>query len=445
VIDVGQEERLRKEYCVVDFPRYQRKPSLWLAGTLLLSVVLILLWPRAPRSVPEPVSAAAAFASEPGPLPQVLPPDGRMRIGLRRVSGKAVVQVQLSSAGTLLDGADGKTLAPLPPDRPLKLVADYSAGKVRVETPRGPVSRPEIVLTGGLVRIGKGRYPGRIRVSLAGTGLQLVNDLDIEEYLEGVLPGEIPASFGAEAQKAQAVAARTYALVQRGKHGEFDLCDRTCCQMYLGHHRASRPGLDAVRATRRQCLWSADELAYTFYSADCGGISTRVEHVPLRDKPDQPLPYLTVVRDSPGDGAYYCRSSPYHQWTKRLSRDDIERRLNRDPETQVGRLKDLEVLEFDESGRVHQMRLRGEHQGQPVVRVTTGWAFRSAVGPITLKSTLFEIDEPVPGTYRFQGRGFGHGLGLCQIGANGMARHGKTYRQILAHYYPGTQIASVAP
>jgi stage II sporulation protein D len=258
-----------------------------------------------------------------------------------------------------------------------------------------------------------------------------------------------------EAQKALAVAARTYALVQRGKHGEYDLCDGTCCQMYLGHQPGARRGLAAVRATRHQCLWSGEELVYAFYSAHCGGVSTRIEDVPLRDKPDRPLPYLRVVRDAPARGQGYCAHSRYQQWVKRLSREELERRLNEEPITEVGKLLGVRFTELDGSGRVLSVLLRGTPLGPPallstatlapapVEKVVTGWQFRNVVGPLTLKSTLVRVGQPDAETFRFIGRGFGHGLGLCQIGADGMARARKSYRQILAHYYPGTRVGKI--
>jgi stage II sporulation protein D len=400
---------------------------------------------RAREAAPSlPVAAASDLA---------IPGDGRLRIGLRRLSGRPFLVVKMTSAGRIADGVTGETFRTVRAGMPLKILADYGSGQVLIKGPGIWVQRPDLSIAGGLVQIGRSRYPGKVRFRLAGTGLQLTNDLDIEQYLEGVLPGEIPAYFGMEAQKALAVAARTYALVQRGKHGDYDLCDRTCCQMYLGYHRGSARGLKAVRATRRLCLWSGPELAYTFYSADCGGVSTSVDDVPLRDKPQRPLPYLQVVRDAAAGGANYCRESRYQQWVRRIPLPELERRLNADPETRVGRLRDLRVAEYDPSGRVKTVVLRGAataeiaSAGVPPLpsgeKTVTGWALRRAVGPMALKSTRMTIDRPQPGVVRFVGSGFGHGLGLCQIGANGMARHGFSFRQILAHYYPGTRASKL--
>lgn len=429
-----------------------------LAATLAAAAVGMGFASRQGGPVPVPAASAPSAAATPAAAtPAPAPPtSGLMRIGLTRLSGKGALTLKLASAGRVLDGATGRKLAAVPAGRPLQLAADFASGQVRVQGAGVRLLRREVVLSGGMVLIGRRKFPGRLRVSLAGTGLQLMNELEIEQYLAGVLPGEIPASFGVEAQKAMAVAARTYALVQRGKHGAFDLCDRTCCQMYVGIRATSGRALAAVRATRHLCVWSGAELAYTFYSADCGGATTSVDLVPLKDKPARPLPYLRPVKDAPKGRADYCASSPYHVWSKRLSAAEVERRLNEEPKTAVGRLTGLTVTEHDATGRVQQVRLMGEGDpaasaslgleeppgaGETVEKTITGWTLRNVIGPMTLKSTWMDIDQPAEGQYRFTGRGFGHGLGLCQIGANGMAKAGVEFRRILTHYYPGCKVA----
>lgn len=386
--------------------------------------------------------------------------DGRIRIGLASLNGEGVREIKLPRGGAIYEGEAGKRLKTVPAKAALRLIANYSAATVQIKGRSGLLAEHDsLTLVAPTIQIGRRRYPGKVMVRLAGTGLELVNELDIEQYLEGVLPGELPAGFGMEAQKALAVAARSYALVQSGKHGGFDLCDQTCCQMYLGDHRGSARGLAAVRATRRECLWSGEDLVYAFYSADCGGESTSVTEVPLRDKPEEPLPYLCPVKDAPESGPDYCAKSPYHRWVRRYTRKELEARLNRRPQTEVGTLTALQVTDMDPSGRVRTVLLRGKATppkggaaadsrttataGEPIEKVVTGWEFRRSVGAVALKSTRMTIDQPEPNVYRFTGSGFGHGLGLCQIGANGMARQGHNYREILAHYYPGTRVAQL--
>src|SRR5262249_10976139 len=182
-------------------------------------------------------------------------------------------------------------------------------------------------------------------------------------YLEGVLPGELPASFALEAQKALAVAARTYALRNRGKHADegADLCDGVHCQMYLGRTDASPRGMRAVRETRGLCAWYRGDLVCTFYSADCGGESTDAAFVPLKDMPKEILPYLRPVRDCPRPGAPdYCCASRSHWWSAEIPKARLEALLNAAPETWVGHLKSITFTGHDASGRVTTVRLEGE-------------------------------------------------------------------------------------
>lgn len=354
----------------------------------------------------------------------------------------------------MYDAETGKRLRVLPRGSTLNVTAAFESGGVRIQGKGLESERAGFTLAAPTVSVGRRRYPHKVSIRLAGTGLQLVNELDIEQYLEGVLPGELPPGFGIEAQKALAVAARSYALVQSGKHGDFDLCDRTCCQMYLGDHQGSTRGLAAVRATRRECLWSGDDLVYAFYSADCGGESTSVAEVPLRDKPAEPLPYLRPVKDAPAGGPDYCGTSPFHRWVRSYTREELEEKLNARPATEIGKLLGMDVTEVDPSGRVRAVAIRGlsfsEPAGgagvaqafaTPISKVVSGWELRRSVGEVALKSTRMTLDNPSPEVYRFTGSGFGHGLGLCQIGANGMAKQGRDYREILSHYYPGTRLA----
>jgi len=426
-------------------------------SAVVVAAGLVGLKPRS--TAPVRNQEAGTVAAEPAAAP-ARRADGRIRVGLASLNGEPTRTVKLPRGGVLQDGATGKRLRVLPRGATLQFAANFETGAVTVRSGSLTSERPSFTVSAPTVSIRRRSYPNAVSVRLEGTGLQFTNELDIEQYLEGVLPGELPRGFGIEAQKALAVAARSYALVQAGKHGEFDLCDRTCCQMYLGESRASARGLAAVRATRRECLWSGEDLVYAFYSADCGGESTSVAEVPLRDKPAEPLPYLRPVKDAPPVGPDYCGASPFHRWVRRYTREELEAKLNSRPATEIGTLKGLRVTDLDPSGRVRTVSIQGESPvpvdpiaaetpgptaGTPHEKSVTGWELRRSVGEVALKSTRMTLDEPEPGVYRFTGSGFGHGLGLCQIGANGMAKQGRTYRQILAHYYPGTRLARLEP
>jgi stage II sporulation protein D len=331
---------------------------------------------------------------------------------------------------------------------------------------------------GGGFRLEGSHHTGALLCWRVGERVACAVDTPLEAYLRGVLPGEVPSAWPLEAQKALAVAARTYAQVSRGKHADegFDLCDSTHCQMYLGRVPGAARSERAVRETKGLVALSAGQLIRAFYSADCGGKTANNEDVPFPDNPTGPEPYLRSVPDRPGPGLPdYCNRSPHHHWARTLTAGQIENALNSDPETAVGKLIDLQVTEVDASGRAKMIQVKGELPAegqpglestpghlpplpaapnpqppapnagypQPVTRTLPGYAFRRAVGPRRLKSTLFTVMTVSPGIFRFTGSGYGHGVGLCQIGARAMAAppYRRTFRQILAHYYRGVTVA----
>lgn len=411
------------------------------------------------------------------------------RSGLREIVARGLVPVRL------LDGETGEKLAGVAAGERLLLTAEAGTGRViargktyvaepsaagradvRAAKAQNPPSKPRarivaferrravlrLVPEGSAgIRLGGARYPGELVVRAREQRLTLVNRLDVEEYLTGVVPGEIPDHFAPEAQKALAVAARTYALMTRERHlaDDADLCDGPHCQNYVGILPWAPAGKKAVEETRGLLAWHDDTPIRCFYSADCGGRTSNNEDVPFDDNPRRPLPYLRSVRDRPDNGGDdYCAGSGHRNWSRDLTAARLEVLLNLREETRIGRLVDVRFTRFDAAGRVKRVRLTGlvrpgPVDGKPfigppglVVREVDGWQFRRSVGWRTLKSTMARLKRPERDVYRFVGRGFGHGVGLCQIGANGMASapHHRSFREILAHYYPGTTVAPLA-
>lgn len=410
-------------------------------GALALACAAIVAFhhPRLPAPRPAARPAPARLAAAP------------LRIYLHSQSGRAALTLTTGAKSRAIDPSTGQLLATLPPVPSLEVSADYTNQVVVITGGNTRAAAPEIRLASDSGRIGIGarRYPGALIFRLLGTGVEVIDEVDVERYLDGVLPGEIPASFAPEAQKALAVAARTYSLRNRGKHAAegADLCDGVHCQMYVGETAVSPAGLQAARATRGLCAWYEGELACTFYSADCGGQTASAADVPLPDMPSAPPAYLRPVRDRAAPGAPdYCRASPHHWWTADLPTRHVEAALDQDPETYVGALKRVAFTARDSTGRVTAVRLEGEDPVQgPVARTITGWAFRRAVGPRRVRSTLMNLEWETPDRIHLSGAGNGHGLGLCQIGANGMAGapYHRNFRDILQHYFPGTTIAPV--
>jgi stage II sporulation protein D len=255
----------------------------------------------------------------------------------------------------------------------------------------------------------------RVRV-----GQQLL-DLPIEQYVAAVLAGESSVFSNAESLKAMAVAVRTYAAHERGRHAKegFDFCNTTHCQR--AEPAAITPTLAAAAGnTAGEMLRFQGAPAFTPYTMSCGGMSERAEAVwaDIRE------PYLRVHADP------FC--GPVH-WSRQLSLRDIERALRDSSLHCPDGLASISVLNRTASGRARELMLHGRQN----VLVSAG-AFRFAVGRVLgwniVRSDFFDISEP-PVTIR--GKGEGHGVGLCQRGADRMAAQGRTYGEILAFYYPG--------
>jgi stage II sporulation protein D len=248
--------------------------------------------------------------------------------------------------------------------------------------------------------------------------------IPLEVYVSRVLAGEGDPKAGEAAQQALAIAIRTYTLKNSGRHARdgYDLCDSTHCQV----PRPSTPTSRRVAmATAGEVLTYRGDLAEVFYSASCGGRSERAADV----WPGADYPYLVSRKDD------VCEDDP--AWTADFALDNVQRALER-AGFEGDRLKDIRVDGRTSSGRVARLRLSGMRPD-----VIAGDQFRLAVGAVELKSTAFTVEKR-GGLLRFTGRGFGHGVGMCVIGAARRATRGETARAILAQYYPGLELTPLS-
>ena len=273
-------------------------------------------------------------------------------------------------------------------------------------------------------------FPIQIR---ADQGHLLITALmPMEEYIAGVLAGEAGNFKSDEALKAMSVAARTYAMHFGSRHAMegFDFCDTTHCQ------DLRIAGIDAhlrkiAQATAGEVLWYDGEPAATYYYANCGGTTEDGRYILGND--EARAPYLVQHSD------HYCVRDGGSQWRSEVSKPDLQRALADDGLVVPGKLRSVSVLHRTASGRVEFLRVNGV--------TVSGLAFRSAIGRHIgwdrLKSNLYDVSDD-GNLIRFHGRGSGHGVGLCQIGAEVMGEEGMSYRQILAFYYPGTKLGVAA-
>jgi stage II sporulation protein D len=280
------------------------------------------------------------------------------------------------------------------------------------------------------------QLPAQVLVRSKGQVVAVsLDDYTLGSVLAEVSPVGESAATVARIFEVQAVLARTYAVAELGRHRTegFDLCDSTHCQLYdPGRLRTSSfaaQARDAVRATSGRVLTFHGRVAETFFHADCGGATADVDAV----WGGETIPYLL-------GGPDLVASAKHRTWTSTVSLADLFRAVRADPETSVGRhLDGLEVQTRDASGRAQEVALHGE-----TTRVVSGDAFRAVVnrtlGDRTLDSTKFTLSRSAT-AYTFAGAGFGHGVGLCQLGAAARARRGDALEAILAQYFPGAVLA----
>jgi stage II sporulation protein D len=258
-----------------------------------------------------------------------------------------------------------------------------------------------------------------------------VDTLGVEEYLYGVIAAEIGKNAPPEAMKAQAVAARTYSLKNRGRFGAqgFDIDDTTRSEGYLGLDGETPATVAAVDATRAEVLTYAGQLIDAPYSTDSGGMTAC-------DTTGK-CPYLQPVVDSPGPGLPdYAMAANCHEWDLQLSVANLEKALAGDPRTRVAHFMCLTLDSLDASGRITTATV-SDNDG--TMKTVSGPVLRQILGNDQLKSTRVTLTVRANGDYVFHGKGWGHGLGMSQLGAEAMASppYNHTYREILEHYYVG--------
>ncbi|ABX09333.1 SpoIID/LytB domain-containing protein [Prochlorococcus marinus] len=330
-----------------------------------------------------------------------------------------------------------------------------SALRIRSRDPRG-------------IWLGKRRYAGELRVTGIGDKLRVINHLRVEKYLQSVVGGEMPKSWPMEALKAQAVAARTYALNQLKKKGNYDIGSTEQSQVYLGIESETANIRKAVKSTRPLVLVHNGKLIDAVFHSSSGGKTEDSGSVWKRQKP-----YLVSVID-------FDQHAPSFKWTKTIPKRELQSIFS-----EIGGLNALRLTRSTKSDRV----LEALAYGPKGKAVFSGKELRKRLG---LKSTLiqFEMIIPkrnnnnkqemineymqstkssktttikspfglpplpkigiqtppnlpvIPRDYALLVKGFGagHGVGMSQWGANGMAKKGKNFKKILRHYYKGVRI-----
>jgi len=378
-------------------------------------------------------------------------------------AGKPVTFTAGPNGGTSITAADGTVLgaamnavqvqpSPTPPD-------------TRMRDPDQPTLAPPMISLLGPTRHYDGKpdrpYRGSFEIIPTPNGLTVVNIVDVESYLQGVVSSEMSPSYPVEALKAQAVAARTYALKNLGRHRNlgYDLDDTAHCQVYGGYFSEDRRTNQAVNDTGGLVMTYDGTLIDAVYSSTCAGYTESSEAAWGRA-----VPYLVSVPDfHPEDipeatrpvtendwAAFFKSGRGYHclqpkyakleafRWVKLMTRQELEAGL---PDTvKVGTVKEIIPCTRGESGRITALRLVGSDR---CITIEKELPIRKALGG--LRSSAFVVDTyrdetGVPVVFAFWGGGWGHGIGMCQVGAVGMALEGVTYQAILTYYYHGVTL-----
>lgn len=293
----------------------------------------------------------------------------------------------------------------------------------------GPVLR--LRATTGWLQAGPRRYRGTIELRRTPEGrLTAINELDLEEYLYGVLRMEIDPRWPPEALKALAVTARTLALQSLGRFAAegYDLRATTDSQVYGGINAEDPRTTAAVDATRGMIMTHMGRPIFAAHHSDSGGATESSEFVW-----GQPYPYLRGVPDP------YGQAAPTREWISRIDLPTLESRLARAGRPLSG-VSGVTVTAISPSGRALDVRITGVG----TVLDLRATDLRAILGVTFLRSTLLTVrltGDEVP-TVEFQGRGYGHGVGLPQWSARDQALLGRNYQQILTFYYQGIQFAN---
>ena len=313
-------------------------------------------------------------------------------------------------------------------------------------------------------------YGGAFEFLLDQDGMiTAINELFLEDYLKGVVPSEMPAGFPYESLKAQAITARVEAVSKIGiRHPfePFDLCDEVHCQVYSGLSRNAERADMAVESTRGIFMIHRNEITEAFYAGVCGGHTENNENVWLinakrylrgvldreGNRLSTPLSEESNVRkwiDSSPD--VYCNSArkngpksinyskKYFRWQVEYKRQELEKIIREKTGENFGELVDLVPLKRGVSGRLIDLEVVGTKKRFTINRELP---IRQALSKKTLYSGCFYVKKKgrskgLTHTFILKGAGWGHGVGMCQVGAASMAHSGKKFDQILTHYYQG--------
>ena len=447
---------------------------------------------KQPEEIRPPFRITRPLVMEPLEATESLSSSVKIRVGIgATATGKQgrnnLLRLKSFEGLTVTGKRSGKIFARIPPDVSWTFL--HESGRVVLKDPAGKVYgrftgallvKP--AAPGGTVIFDADRrtnnpwfrgadrqYRGYIELwPVPGRGIGTVNVLETELYLLGVVPSEVAPQWPYESLKAQAVLARTQVLIRRARGGQhrkegYHLCDGQHCQAYKGKSIEANTTTRAVVETEGEILTYHGRPAYTFYHSNCGGwvqaskevngwghspylVSKADGHPDHPEAPLDPWSWNLWITGNPGANCNYpgrVRASEY-RWMKIIRQKDMTFRVNKD--YAVGEVLNIIPLKRAPSGNVNSLRVVGSKK---TVDVTREHLIRNLLGFSSLKSTLFKIEinrhkDGKVRNYWIYGGGWGHAIGMCQSGAAGLAgKHGKSYREIIEFYFPGTSLRRI--
>ena len=332
--------------------------------------------------------------------------------------------------------------------------------------PSIPDKNPSLMLNG--IPAGRGfHWEKQIRASYWGTmefsiqdgKMMAVNELPLEAYLKCVATSEMSALCPPEFLKAQTIVARSWLLAnieQKHCHLGFDICNDDCCQRYQGMTHCTDASIQNANATFGEVIMFDDRICDARYSKSCGGISENFEHV----WDGEPIPYLVSIVDEDENGVPFCspeivpetslktyigdvdKKGKYYRWTYEATQDELIQSLQDKRNINAAKIQDLTPIKMGVSGRITDLLIEYEdnQRNDQKIEIHSEYEIRNIMSPSFLFSSAFTIEKTDDGDFLLHGNGWGHGVGLCQIGALGMALSGKTSEMILNHYYPNSRL-----
>jgi len=269
------------------------------------------------------------------------------------------------------------------------------------------------------------KYRGNIIVSLINNEIYVINKVKLDYYLYGVLPSEVITSWHKEVLKAQAVAARTFAIYNKlnSKSSYYDLDSNILSQVYKGANVENKRTNEAIDETKDEIITYNGEVIQAFFHSNSGGKTASSEEV-WGGK----IEYLKSKDDE------YSKKEKNYEWTAKLPANKLYEIFEKNKIT-IGEIYDIKIIERSESGRIKTMKIYGS-SGSIILK---GKDFRSYLGENLVRSTMFSITKQNE-IFIFNGYGWGHGVGLSQEGAKNMAENGWDYKKIIKYYYSGVDI-----